>query len=218
MQKEEKNFIPALGANWATRFYDPLVRLTMREFAFKRALIAQANLAENQTILDLACGTGTLSIGIKKRFPQIDIYAVDADSKILQTAENKSQKHNSEINFQKSFSDKLPFENETFDRVFSTLSFHHLTIENKINTLKEISRVLKPTGEFHIADYGKASNSIQKAFSNIIKVIDGKETTKDNFAGLLGLLMKENGFLFVERTLSFNTMLGTIRLFKAKLI
>lgn len=216
MQNEEKNFIPALGADWATRFYDPLVRLTTREFAFKRALIAQANLQNNQTILDLACGTGTLSIGIKKRFPKIKIFAVDADNKILQKARNKSKKHGAEIDFQKSFSDKLPFENEKFDHVFSTLFFHHLTVDKKIRTLKEVTRVLKPMGEFHMADYGKPSNYSQKVFSNLVRFIDGKETTKDNFEGRLSLLFRENGFSKIDQNNSFKTILGTIKLFKCR--
>lgn len=38
----------------------------------------------------------------------------------------------------------LPYPDETFDRVFSSLLFHHLTKENKIHTLEEIVRVLRP--------------------------------------------------------------------------
>ena len=214
MHSKNEKFIPALGVDWATRFYDPLVRLTTREFKFKRALISQANLSNSQTILDLACGTGTLSIGIQRRFPNIKIYGVDADKKVLKIAKLKADSRRAQISVQQGFSDKLLFEENKFDRVFSTLSFHHLTRENKIKTLNEISRVLKPSGEFHIADYGEASNFSQKVFSNIIKLIDGTETTTDNFAGRLKTIIEENGFSYVEKTAVFNTVLGTIRLFK----
>jgi ubiquinone/menaquinone biosynthesis C-methylase UbiE len=215
LQSKEHQFIPALRFHWATKFYDPLVRWTTKEYPFKRALIAQANLNNNQTILDLACGTGTLSIGIKRRFPSIKIFAVDADNEILEKAENKALERDLQIDFGQSFSNELNFENEKFDRVFSTLSFHHLTHEEKIKTIGEIVRVLKNDGEFHLADYGFPINKSQKALSNLIRLIDGNPTTSDNLKGFLGILLEENGFAKVEKTGHFNTVLGTIRLFRA---
>lgn len=215
MQSKERQFIPALRFHWATRFYDPLVRWATKEYPFKRALIAQANLDDNQTILDLACGSGTLSVGIKRRFPNIKIFAVDADREILEQAEYKSFERKLEINFGQSFSDKLPFENNKFDRIFSTLSFHHLTHDKKLKTITEILRVLKNDGEFHLADYGFPINRSQKVLSNLVRLIDGNETTSDNLHGRLGVLLETNGFAKVERTGHFNTVLGTIRLFHA---
>lgn len=110
---------------------------------------------------------------------------------------------------------QLPFEDQSFERIFSTLSFHHLTLENKIKTFLEILRVLKPLGEFYLADYGEPINRSQKLLSNIIRLIDGNQTTSDNLNGRLGLLMEQNGFATVERIGHFNTILGTIRLFRA---
>ncbi len=215
MKHQNETFIPALGADWATRFYDPLVRFTTKEFTFKRALIKQANLSDGQKILDLACGTGTLSIGIKKRFSSVNIFGVDADEKVLEIARRKVKESDIEINFRQEFSDSMSFSDNSFDHVFSTLFFHHLTREKKLKTFEEILRVLKTDGEFHIADYGKPANVLQKTLSNVIRIIDGDETTKDNFAGHLQSFMEESGFANVVQTQSFKTILGTIRLFKA---
>lgn len=214
MQVKTKNYLPALRFEFLTRFYDPLVRITTREYAFKRALSAQANLQNGQTILDLACGTATLSIGIKRRFPESNIYGYDVDEEILQMAREKAKNQHLEILFEQGYSDNLPFQNEIFDRVFSTLSFHHLTHERKIKTLQEIRRVLKPNGEFHLADYGLPRNKRQFVLSKIVRAIDGRETTEDNLRGRLRLLMEESGFA-VEHTGYFKTIIGTIRLFRA---
>lgn len=213
MSKE--SYIPALRFEFLTRFYDPVVRLTTREFSFKRALLAQANLQKAATILDLACGTATLSISIKRRFPEIKLAALDADFEILKMARDKAKKYGAEIAFEQGFSHNLPFADETFDRVFSTLAFHHLTNQRKIKTIREILRVLKPDGEFHLADFGLPRNRSQFVLEKIICLIDGKETTRDNIAGRLKVLMEEHGFAKVERTGYFKTILGTIRLFKA---
>lgn len=208
------DYIPALRFEFLTKFYDPLVRYSTREFTFKNALLKQANLNENQQSLDLACGTGTLSISIKKSFPQIEITGFDVDEEILKIARRKARFAHTEINFKQGFSDKLPFENECFDRVFSTLFFHHLTLERKHKTLQEILRVLKPNGEFHLADFALPRNRSQFVLSKWIRLIDGFETTHDNLRGRLKLLMEENGFQNVERTGYFKTIIGTIRLFK----
>jgi ubiquinone/menaquinone biosynthesis C-methylase UbiE len=212
---EERSFIPALRFHWATKFYDPLVRWTTREYPFKRALLKQSDLNEKQKVLDLACGTGTLSIGIKRRFPEISVEAVDADPEILLKAKKKASERGMEINFRQSFSHELPFADEYFDRVFSTLFFHHLTLAEKRATAREIRRVLRPEGEFHLADFGQPEGFTQNALGRFISVIDGIETTRDNLDGRLGLLLEESGFREVLRTGHFKTILGTIRLFRA---
>ena len=212
---KNRNYIPALRFAILTRFYDPLVRFSTREIPFKRALLAQADLQNDQTILDLACGTGTLAVAIKKNFPETKVFALDADAEILRRAQRKTAKAGVKIYFEKGFSDNLPFADRTFDRIFSTLAFHHLTHPQKIKTIREIRRVLKRGGEFHLADYGLARSKSQYVLGRLIRVIDGAETTADNIAGRLKILMKENGFLNVERTAYFKTILGTIRLFKA---
>ncbi|MGI8788394.1 MAG: class I SAM-dependent methyltransferase [Pyrinomonadaceae bacterium] len=211
----EDKFIPALRFKFLTRFYDPIVRLTTREITFKQALLKQSNLQNGQTILDLACGTGTLPIGIRKRFPDARIFAFDVDEEILQMARRKAKKYRADIFFEQGSSDNLPFENETFDRVFSSLFFHHLTLAEKTLTLREILRVLKPAGEFHLADYALPRNKIQFVLSKSVRLIDGYETTRDNLRGRLLDLIKEVGFREVERTGYVKTILGTIRLFKA---
>ena len=215
MAADSKKYIPALRFDFLTRFFDPLVRVTTREYTFKRALIAQANLQNDQTILDIACGTGTLAVGIKKRFPEIKIYAIDADAEILEMAREKAYRNNAEITFQKTFSDDLSFPDNSFDRVLSTLFFHHLPLESKLKTFREILRVLKPNGEFHLADYALPRNKTQFVLSKSVRLIDGFESTHDNLRGRLKLLMEESGFSQVERTGYFKTILGTIRLFKA---
>lgn len=215
MSKKQDQFLPALRFSWLTRFYDPLVKLTTKEFTFKRALLTQADLRNDQKILDLACGTGTLSIGIKKRVPDAQVFGIDADEKILKIARLKANNFKTRIYFNSGFSDALPYEDETFDLVFSTLFFHHITLHEKVDTLREILRVIKPNGVFHLADFGLPVNIPQKIFSNIIRYGDGVERTKENLQGRLLQLIENNGFSEVEETKHFKTILGTIRLLRA---
>ncbi|MDQ3063047.1 MAG: class I SAM-dependent methyltransferase, partial [Acidobacteriota bacterium] len=98
--KNEK-YIPALSYNWLTPFYDPVVRLTTRENTFKKALAKQAKIEPNHRVLDLACGTATLTILLKQNQPQAEIVGVDGDAKILETAKVKARKAGIEIQFDK---------------------------------------------------------------------------------------------------------------------
>ncbi|HBE83130.1 MAG TPA: methyltransferase domain-containing protein [Pyrinomonadaceae bacterium] len=117
-----------------------------------------------------------------------------------------------EIQFDEGMSFDLPYQYESFDRVISSLFFHHLTRENKLKTMGEVARVLKPDGEFHVADWGLPANQLMKLSSRFIQLLDGFETTEDSFAGRLPVLLTEAGFVNVEETRSFNTLFGTIRL------
>lgn len=216
MVQDSKKFIPALRFDFLTRFFDPMVRVTTREYTFKRALVAQADLQNGQKILDIACGTGTLAVGIKKLYPETEVHAIDADAEILRLAKRKAELNQTEILFKQTFSDHLDYADASFDRVLSTLFFHHLTLESKIKTFHEILRVLKPGGEFHLADFALPRNKTQFVLSKYVQIFDGYASTHDNLRGRLKLLMEESGFAEVERTGYFKTILGTIRLFRAK--
>ena len=209
-------YIPALSYDWLTPFYDPVVRLTTRENTFKKALVEQSRIAPANRVLDLACGTGTLTILLKKTFSQAEITGIDGDPKILEIAKTKAKKAGTRIQFEKGMSFNLPFADESFDCVVSSLFFHHLTRVNKLATLREVRRVLKPDGELHIADWGLPSNFLMQFASRGIELLDGAETTADNFKGLLPAIVMEPGFREVAETRHFNTLFGTIRLLKAK--
>lgn len=111
---------------------------------------------------------------------------------------------------------ELPYGDESFERVVSSLFFHHLTREGKLKTLREVLRVLKPNGELHIADWGLPSNFLMKIASHGIEMLDGAETTADNFRGLLPSLVSETGFRETEEKQYFNSLFGTVRLLKTK--
>lgn len=212
---KDAKYIPALSYDWLTPFYDSVVRLTTREKFFKRSLVNQANVESDHRVLDLACGTGTLTLLIKTMQPKTDVLGIDGDPKILRIANQKAQTSNLVVEFDEGMSFELPYLDQSFDRVFSSLFFHHLTRENKFRTIYEVRRVLKPNGELHVADWGRPANWLMRLFSNGIRVLDGAETTADNFEGRLPSFLSECGFHEVVETSHFNTWFGTIRLLRA---
>ena len=101
--KNEK-YIPALSYDLFTPFYDPVVRLTTRENAFKKVLVAQSRIEAASRVLDLACGTGTLTVQLKTAAPKAEVIGIDSDKKILKIAETKAKKAGVDIRFEKRMS------------------------------------------------------------------------------------------------------------------
>ena len=211
----ESKYVPALRFRWLTPFYDVLVSTTTRERSFKQALIKQARFEPGQRVLDLACGTGTLTIWIKQHQPQADIYGVDGDPAILTLAARKAQKANVTVRFDHAFSYSLPYPADLFDRVVSSLFFHHLTWEDKERTAQELFRVLKPGAELHIADWGRPTNVLMRGLFLFIQLLDGFRNTQDNVLGKLVAVFERAGFVAVSQQQTFGTLFGTMALYSA---
>ena len=156
----EKSYVPALGFHFLTPAYDVVVRLTTRERAFKSALIQQARIEGGYRVLDLACGTGTLAIAMKRQCPNAEILGIDGDSAMLEIARSKVRTAQVAVAFDQGLSFALPYPEGHFDRVASSLFFHHLSWPDKVRTALELHRVLRPGGELHVADWGRASGPV----------------------------------------------------------
>jgi len=205
-------YIPALRFHGLTRFYDALLERTLKEEALKRSLIAQAALEPGMRVLDLGCGTATLSILIKQSHPSVELHGLDADRGALAMARAKAAAAGVEINFVLEYAQDAPFEDGTFDRILSSLVFHHLPIDVKRLALTRAFELLKPGGELHIADWGKPKGFLQRLAFLSVQFLDGFETTRDSVKGILPRLMEEAGFVAVEVTRSDATLFGTLAL------
>ncbi len=208
--------IPALRFHWLTPFYDAVVRTTTRERTFKSALIDQADFSDGRKILDLGAGTGTLAIQIKERYPNSIVHAVDGDPRVLDLARRKAFGAGVDIEFREGLSSTLPYANAEFDRVVSTLFFHHLNWNDKRLTAQELFRVMKPGAELHVADWGRPANLLMRGLFIFVQLLDGFETTADNCAGRLVPLFQTAGFQDVESSTRFDTIFGTLRLYRAR--
>ena len=116
----------------------------MREEQFKKQLVRQAQIQAGQNVLDLGCGTATLTILIKQTHPEAEVTGLDGDPRVLAIGRAKAAKAGAAIILDQGMSFRLPYSDESFDRVLSSLLFHHLNTENKQRTLDEVYRVLRP--------------------------------------------------------------------------
>jgi ubiquinone/menaquinone biosynthesis C-methylase UbiE len=215
MPTEQGGYLPALRFPALTRIYDPVVRATTREGRFKEMLLDQAAPAAGQRVLDLGCGTGTLAIQVKRREPGAEVVGLDADPEMLAQARAKAERAEVELELAEGMSDELPFEDASFDRVLSTLFFHHLDPEPKRRTAREIARVLRKGGELHVADWGRPSDPAMRFAFQGIRLLDGFSNTAENYRGELPRIFEKAGLERAEQTGRIRTVLGTMALYRA---
>ena len=213
---DQPGMIPALRYRWLTPAYDLVVRLTTRESLFKTVLVAQLALARKSRVLDLGCGTATLTLLIKSRLADAEVHGVDGDPAILRIARAKVVKANLPIELRHAMAQALPYPREWFDCVVSSLFFHHLDRPGKLASLAEAHRVLKPGGMLHIADWGRATGLFTRAAFYSIQMLDGYQNTSDNVRGMLPELMARAGFESARETHRFLTMYGNLALYRAE--
>jgi ubiquinone/menaquinone biosynthesis C-methylase UbiE len=116
----------------------------------QKKLVDFLELGENPRFLDLGCGTGWAVLYAASRVNwQGEFYGIDISSKMIEKAEASRAGHVN-IHFRKANAEQLPFDNDYFDLIICSNSFHHYSRPEEV--LREVYRVLKPTGRIYVLE------------------------------------------------------------------
>jgi ubiquinone/menaquinone biosynthesis C-methylase UbiE len=210
-----QSFTPALGYGWLTRFFDLAIRVTMPETEFRRRTVDTLHPRPGESILNFGFGTGQNLIRIRECCPEVALYGLEIDPQVKEIADRKLAEAGETADLRLYDGMTFPFEDNFFDKVFSSLVFHHLDAEAKRGSLSEMRRVLKTGGELLICDFGQAKNALMRLGYGLVQLIDGFKTTADNVKGKIPLFIEEAGFHNVREAGFINTSLGTFSYYKA---
>ncbi len=211
----KKKYIPALGYDFLTAYYDLAVKITMPEEKLRRLLVEEINPKENEHILEFGFGTGQNLLLIHQENPKSKLEGLEIDPKVKAIAEHKLAKRELDIPLHLYDGNTLPFANGNFDKVFSCLVFHLLDTNTKQKCLKELYRVLKPKGKLIIADWGKAKKPLSLFFFGFVHILDRFKTINDNVKGRIPDFIAKEGFEDVAISKSINTPIGPFSYFTA---
>lgn len=114
-------------------------------------------------VLDVACGTGDLSIELK-RAAAARVVGTDFCRPMLSIADEKTADLGLTVPFVEGDALDLPFEDESFDAL--TIAFGLRNLSNFVAGLNELGRVLKPGGKLVILEF---STPIVPAFRGLFR-------------------------------------------------
>ncbi|HET6598201.1 MAG TPA: class I SAM-dependent methyltransferase [Anaerolineales bacterium] len=212
MSNANDEYIPALSYRFLTPFYDFIQKYIVRDVRYKALLIAQASIQAGHHVLDLGCGTGTLAIMAKQTQPAAEVTGLDADPDMLKVARYKSSLLTVPVKFDVGFTNNLPYPDQSFDRVLSSIMIHHLKTPDKWQTAREVHRVLKPGGQLHIIDFGKPATWYGKLLGPLLHKF---EEANDNVEGKLPEIFGAPG-LKTEILGTFWTFFGDLAFLKGE--
>jgi SAM-dependent methyltransferase len=111
-------------------------------------------------VIDLGCGTGSLSAAIAERFPEVSIECWDVDAKMLGEAGRRLAPYGARVSLrERSFFEPLP----ACDAVVASLSLHHVReLAEKQRLYGAVHAALRPNGVFLNADVTMSTNAAVK--------------------------------------------------------
>jgi len=179
--------------HWA-RWYDTFDRAVPFARRIRDELVDLAAPAQGEHVLDVGCGTGTLAIALKARVGAGKVCGIDPSPEMIDVAQKKAAKAGADTDFRRATIEALPFPDNSFDIVTSTLMLHHLPREAKRQGLIQVRRVLRRGGRFTAADVAAKSHS---PLGHLVSLFGGHAPHESMVAELMPML-KEAGFSDVE--------------------
>jgi ubiquinone/menaquinone biosynthesis C-methylase UbiE len=196
---------------WAP-YYDLVTNLMTFGQAprLRKTTVDQAVIKPGESVLDVGCGTGEVTLLAKTRAKDGQVYGIDPAPEMIALARRKAARKGLDIDFRVGVIEALPFPDSSLDVVTSSLMMHHLPNDLKVRGLAEIYRVLKPGGHLLIADFmrptGSFLNHLFIAFTRHQRLQKGVEDLQD--------LLKSAGFNQVAQTNEKVLVIGFVRAVK----
>gem|GEM_PF-1290411 len=183
-------YIPPAGAHMLTRLYDSFCVIFGLGKSFKKNIANSVKLNDSCVVADIGCGTGVFLEILQRKYPKARIIGIDPDKKALEIARKRTSKMNGSVQIINAFAESLPVDSNSVDACFSTLALHHMPDEIKEKALEEMYRILKPSGQIIITDFGQTDNRLMRKVLFFEKI----EYIEANFKGLIPQYLERIGF------------------------
>ena len=131
---------------------------------WRKRAVELSGVTENSSVIDVACGTGDLSIAFKLSGAG-HVTGIDFTSAMLDLALTKSTIAGTEIVFQQGDAMDLKLEDESADVV--SIAFGIRNVQEPERAIKEFYRILKPGGTLIILEFSTPPNSVIRFFNDV---------------------------------------------------
>ena len=183
-----------------SHFYDAFIRMHARqdEDDTRDFLVAAAYLGEKTMprILDICCGTGSVILTFKERYPESVAVGYDFSPGMLRKAQEKNV--NGRVVFIEGDAADLPFDENSIDVVTCSHALYELKGETRQKALQEMKRVVRPDGYVLLMEHEIPRNPVVKLLFYIRMLSMGSDDAREFVKGGLEPLKK----IFSRVTLS----------------
>ncbi len=151
--------------------YDYAAKVTPHRYAHYATMVHELQLSGDETILDVGCGPGILSLEVAERLTRGRLIGIDSSPNMIELARSSSRERNiTNADFALGDALALEFPDNSFDLLMSSLVFPWVKDQNRF--LREVHRVLKPGGRLVMITL---SDIVYREFIQALK-----ETSKKN--------------------------------------
>ena len=131
--------------------------------AWKAYTVMVADLQPGQRVLDIAGGTGDLSLAFAKKVgPTGQVVHTDINEAMLRTGRDRLLDEGVALPTMVCDAEKLPFASDYFDVVSVAFGLRNMT--HKDVALAEMNRVLKPGGKLLVLEFSKVAKPLEKVY------------------------------------------------------
>lgn len=128
---------------------------------WRRRAAAAAAVHPTDVVLDLACGTGDLSLLLQRRV-STPVTGADFTWEMLPIAARKTAKRHAAARYVCADALRLPFADATFDAV--TIAFGIRNLDDPVAGLREMARVVRPGGRVVVLEFGQPTGLFGRAY------------------------------------------------------
>ena len=131
-----------------------------RDQAWRRAAVKLACIKPTDTVVDVACGTGDLTLAFADAQPQ-GVLGIDYTFEMLPLANSKST--GTPATYVNGDAQRLPLPDACCDVV--SIAFGIRNVQNLDAALREFYRVLRPGGRVIVLEFSEPTNPLLRAFN-----------------------------------------------------
>lgn len=200
--------------DWSYRYqwlYNAIARLAALsvggEARFRQLALQGLTIHPKTKVLDLCCGSGQATQLLVQY--SLDVTGLDASPLSLKRA----QQNVPQAQYIEAFAEKIPFADNQFDLVHTSVALHEMESSQLRQILKEVYRVLKPGGVFALVDFHAPSNWLFWPGVSLFLLLFETETAWQLLKTDLAELLEDTGFQACVPTLKAG---GSLQVIQAK--